>query len=586
MRIENCKKIYENFDKFINEFIIKKNSILTSHKDILSEENINECIRLFIDNSMLDKRNFDEKIKEQFENANDSEKLVLSHAIWLWAMAVSDISKYGKEKATKICLNEATILNQEYFDNGFGSGGTYHKQNKYNEIVFNIKLFQFLEKYKPKDIEECKLIIERTCIYKQYTDMYCDDVEYEEIRKFWNDDTEKSCAMYNILLHLCNSDKYEPIIAQNHKAQLISTFESLLDENDLEENIDEKITVIRSAIENNNKGEKNFNFYDPKILELWNPVMSDKTYSEYQALKYKKSIILYGPPGTSKTYSAKKIAKSFILQQYILQDKDNIKKYIEEDIKVENYVHHLQLHNNYSYEDFIAGMQLKNGQTESVKGYFLNLCESIKDDTIPHILILDEINRVDVARLFGELFSGIENREQVIDLAIGGFNIKVPKNLYIIGTMNEIDFSLEQIDFALRRRFIWFFYGFNEDVLNNIIKSKREKIDRLKIVELDLERFKENAKLINEQIRKMDELGKEYEIGHAFFGEIIDIANGFNGKTGYSRNIPLFKKNGPAEVLWNISIRPIIEAFLGSLEKDTLENVLVSFKEIFLNGGK
>lgn len=585
MKIKNCKKTYENFDKFINEFIIKKNSMLTDNEGIFSEENINKCIELFIDNAIWDKRNFDEKIKEQFKDANDSVKLVFAHASWLWAMAVSDIGEEGKKKATKTCLGDNIELNEEYFDNGIGSGGTYHKQNKYREIVFNIRLFQFLERYQPKDLEACKKIIERVCIYKQYIDIYSEDSEYEDIKEVWGTSAENSCAMYNILLHLCNSDKYEPIIAQNHKVQLASTFEALLEKSDLEKNIDERIALIRSVIENN-KNEKDFNFYDLKMLNLWNPVMSDKIYSEYQALKYKKSIILYGPPGTSKTYSAKEIAKSFILQQYISQGKDNVRKYIEGEVNVENCIHHLQLHNNYSYEDFIAGMQLKNGETEPTKGYFLKLCESIKDDDMPHVIILDEINRVDISRLFGELFSGIENREQIIDLTIGGFKIKVPSNLYIIGTMNEIDFSLEQIDFALRRRFVWFFYGFNEDALNNIIKKKRETLGVLKIVESDLEKFKENAQLLNEQIRNIDELGKEYEIGHAFFGEIIDIANGFNGKTGYSKNIPLFKQNGPAEVLWNISIRPIIEAFLGNSEKDTVDNVLASFKEIFLNGGK
>lgn len=390
--------------------------------------------------------------------------------------------------------------------------------------------------------------------------------------------------MYNILLHLCNSDKYEPIIAQNHKVQLASAFEALLEEDDLEKNIDERISIIRSVIENSNRNEKDFNFYDSKILSLWNPVMSDKTYSEYQALKYKKSIILYGPPGTGKTYSAREIAKSFILQEYVAQGKENIKTYIESDMDVEQYIHHLQMHSNYSYEDFIAGMQLKNGETVPTKGYFLKLCEEVEKNNMPNVLILDEINRVDVSRLFGELFSGIENRNSVIDLSIGGFKIKVPENLYIIGTMNEIDFSLEQLDFALRRRFVWFFYGFDEEALRNIIEHKRHSRNS-KIVESDVEKFIENASLLNEKIRSIDELGKEYEIGHAFFAEIIDIANGFTGKPGYIKNVPLFKANGPAEVLWNISIRPIIEAFLGNMEKGELSNVMSEFKEIFLNGG-
>ena len=583
MRIKDCKRTYENFDRFIEEFIINKNSILTDNEGILTEESVNKCIELYIDNAKEDKRSFDEKIKEQFSDADVDVKLVFAHACWLWAMAVTDMTKQGKINAVRTCLDDNIALINSCFDKGFGSGGTYHKQNKYREIAFNIRLFQFLERHEFEDIESCKQLIERVCVYKQNTDVYSDDPEYDNIRQAWGSDNEGSCAMYNILLHLCNSDKYEPIIAQNHKVQLASAFEALLEEDDLEKNIDERISIIRSVIENSNRNEKDFNFYDSKILSLWNPVMSDKTYSEYQALKYKKSIILYGPPGTGKTYSAREIAKSFILQEYVAQGKENIKTYIESDMDVEQYIHHLQMHSNYSYEDFIAGMQLKNGETVPTKGYFLKLCEEVEKNNMPNVLILDEINRVDVSRLFGELFSGIENRNSVIDLSIGDFKIKVPENLYIIGTMNEIDFSLEQLDFALRRRFVWFFYGFDEEALRNIIEHKRHSRNS-KIVESDVEKFIENASLLNEKIRSIDELGKEYEIGHAFFAEIIDIANGFTGKPGYIKNVPLFKANGPAEVLWNISIRPIIEAFLGNMEKGELSNVMSEFKEIFLNG--
>ena len=81
-------------------------------------------------------------------------------------------------------------------------------------------------------------------------------------------------------------------------------------------------------------------------------------------------------------------------------------------------------------------------------------------------LSLDEINRVDLARLFGEAFSCIENRNESIDLPykIDGVKLKltVPDNLYILERLNEIDFSLERLDFALRRRFLWFKRGYNE----------------------------------------------------------------------------------------------------------------------------
>ncbi len=98
------------------------------------------------------------------------------------------------------------------------------------------------------------------------------------------------------------------------------------------------------------------------------------------------------------------------------------------------------VHSNYNYEDFIAGMHIEDKSSVVMPGYLLNLIEKIKADPLPHILILDEINRTDISRLFGELFSALEYRNKKIRLSIGDLEIALPANLYFIGTMNEIDF--------------------------------------------------------------------------------------------------------------------------------------------------
>src|SRR6185437_11491814 len=86
----------------------------------------------------------------------------------------------------------------------------------------------------------------------------------------------------------------------------------------------------------------------------------------------------------------------------------------------------------------------------------------------------------------------------------------------------EIDFSLERIDFALRRRFLWFFYGFNTDVLLSIIRQKDSDFNtRLK--DTEIERFVNNAQKLNKAIKDLPELGQQYQIGHTFFGEIVNI---------------------------------------------------------------
>jgi 5-methylcytosine-specific restriction protein B len=314
--------------------------------------------------------------------------------------------------------------------------------------------------------------------------------------------------------------------------------------------------------------------------------MSDAEYNEIQGLTFKKNIILYCPPGTGKTHTAKILAKSFICQKIIEKDKSKVNDFIQEKINVTSRIRHLQLHSNYSYEDFIAGIHLDDGKTAPKKGYFFKLCEEIVQDTdkSPYILILDEINRIDLSRLFGEAFSTIEYRDEKIDLSIGGFKLQVPDNLYIIGTMNEIDFSLERLDFALRRRFVWFFYGFDPDELHSIIDNKKNKLQKINDEEIEL--FIEKATMLNKNISTIEELGKQYQIGHTFFAEIIDIASQFAGHTGYINRISIFKNGGPVETLWNISIEPMLDAFFGNLDEQQKIDHLKEMKEILLNVNK
>ena len=90
-----------------------------------------------------------------------------------------------------------------------------------------------------------------------------------------------------------------------------------------------------------------------------------------------------------------------------------------------------------------------------------------------------------------------------------------------------------------------------------------------------------NAIALNKQIADTDELGKQYEVGHTFFGEVIDIYASFKDIEGQPR-LKLFKKNGPVNVLWDISIKPMLEAFLGNIDKSQRDEKIKQFEEIFV----
>ena len=214
------------------------------------------------------------------------------------------------------------------------------------------------------------------------------------------------------------------------------------------------------------------------------------------------NVILYGPPGTGKTYLAKKAAEAMLVSQGV--GKSNGTKHI-------NFV---QFHPSYSYEDFIRGLtaETENGQIRySYKdGIFLRVANQARNDKKPHVLIVDEINRGDIPRIFGELMYLVEYRgeENAIDLQYPGNKgerqFSVPKNLHVIGTMNTADRSIALLDTALRRRFRFVEIMPDPKKIDVVISGKKEDV-HLKLL----------LETLNSRIREKGL--REKQIGHSYF---------------------------------------------------------------------
>lgn len=219
----------------------------------------------------------------------------------------------------------------------------------------------------------------------------------------------------------------------------------------------------------------------------------------------KKNLILQGAPGVGKTFTAKKLAYA------IMGEKD------------EDRVMQIQFHQNYSYEDFVMGFKPnKGGGFELKNGKFYDFCKKAENDKLhKYFVIIDEINRGNLSKIFGELLMLIENdyREKPILLAYKNDEaFAVPSNLYIIGMMNTADRSLAMIDYALRRRFSFFEMKPGFDSVQ-FIKYKNSLKDS------HLNKLVEAITALNKVIETDDSLGSGFCIGHSY---LCNLENDYN----------------------------------------------------------
>jgi len=300
-----------------------------------------------------------------------------------------------------------------------------------------------------------------------------------------------------------------------------------------------------------------------------------------QMLENAKQLILTGAPGTGKTHKAIEMANLLI------------KQYSGCTLKV-------QFHPGYDYSDFVIGLKPVLGKDGSSVSYewkpgvfkvFADQAKKAYDEAVgnnmtspKYVMIIDEINRADLSRVFGELFSLIEadyryrrDGEKVINgegvVLPNGERFVIPDNLYIIGTMNDIDRSVESMDFALRRRFAWHEINakdsessildacIGDEAFRNTVKAKMAAINQYLG---DYGDVKQQEVMVNDGRKRKLPLGAEYQLGGAYFRKIKD-------ESGFA-------------AAWENGISVILSEYLrGMRDKDA---VLEFLKRQYENAGK
>jgi 5-methylcytosine-specific restriction protein B len=222
------------------------------------------------------------------------------------------------------------------------------------------------------------------------------------------------------------------------------------------------------------------------------------------ALRRKKNVILQGPPGVGKTFAARHIAFA------LLGEQDHSR------------VEMVQFHQSYAYEDFVQGWRPKpEGGFRLKNGIFKEFCDRARIDGArrAYVFIIDEINRGNLSKIFGELMMLIEGDKRGAKNAIpltysesDGERFSVPENVYLLGLMNTADRSLALVDYALRRRFVFF----------SLVPALESEKFAAQLIEAGgsaalVETIRRGVGALNKQIAADSDLGEGFLVGHSYF---------------------------------------------------------------------
>lgn len=353
-------------------------------------------------------------------------------------------------------------------------------------------------------------------------------------------------------------------------------------QNDPPSYMDSETTFKISSLELYNEQEPN-EIINTLFSQYKENLINKMTYNMIEIYLKKllanKNIILHGAPGTGKTNLAMNIASIMAIQKAY-----NVKFTNEEEKLYSTHTGFVQFHPSYDYTDFVEGLRPNDNGNGSIgfklkNGIFKEFCkralasykkeinEGKNDKEItPYIFIIDEINRGDISKIFGELFfsidpgyrgikgkvktqyANLEEGETTFDKELENGYFYIPENIYIIGTMNDIDRSVESMDFAMRRRFTFLEITAKQSAENmNLNEKQKSYMDRL------------NNAIYNE--RKLEssvDLTSSYHIGASYFLNITD-----------------FKE------LWEYKLEPLLAEYLRGM--DEADDKLNKLKKAYNN---
>ena len=466
------ERVYEAAQLWVERALRSADSLFTPGQAIWSSQWLGELRERFLDNPDESEANFFDKLLGQLAGSPPEVYQLMGEVLFVCYLIVSERAIKGETKKNRIekvlgwSPSPVSVPDDVVgrFSLGILPGRSHFARSLPYQSGF---LIEFAEQLKKLDIGRRDELLRDPWEFKAYAE----GLDFHSV--MMKKDAGTSRSGRSALYHLVFPDTFEAIIAGKKKERIVKTFAQYVREPS--DDVDRKLQQVRLGLEK--EYGRPIDFYDDHIHKRrdGSPEPSDadepedgtkdepKTAIDFPTLaehlylpadfleginallKEKKQVVFQGPPGTGKTYVAQKLA------EYIAGSAE---------------VTLVQFHPSYAYEDFVQGYRpaLIDGRPsfKLTDGPLLRAAQKAeKEPDAKHFLLIDEINRGNIAKVFGELYFLLEYRGKAIHLQYSDKKFSLPENLYIIGTMNTADRSIALVDLALRRRF--YFVEFHPD---------------------------------------------------------------------------------------------------------------------------
>jgi len=542
--------LYDTFALFKERCLIGDTSLLWPERRIWTLENLRQWKELVIDRPILTSQTFNEKIEVQLAQAPAALWAITADLYFIYYLPSANITfstrinqiRWAAEKAGLSLPAEDDPIWEAHRQLGF-CGTSYRYHIRFPQLNL-LALFAIRVK---------ELSDPNSCL----NDPKCVSSLLDEILKSIENKGDRAYDMRHAILYLMFPENYERIISTTDKRKIVEHYKRYVTEPTAD--LDDQLLQIRQQLVKIRPQGPDLDFYD-HLRDEWGRGIKespdDKVVEKaIQLLLRFKNLILAGPPGTGKTYWAKQIAERLVAEQ------NSVSQVVVG--KTATYIYWVTFHQSYAYEDFVEGLRPKldtntsNGLSFEIKyGMFRRLCELAEQDSQHrYVLVIDEINRGNIAKVFGELMTLIEADKRgnlSVLLPYSNQPFRVPSNLFLIGTMNTADRSIALLDVALRRRFAFLELMPDAALLDEIVISTSEEGLNLGTC----------LRKINQRITETR--GADYQIGHSYFLPLKQ------------KSLTQEEKVALLDDIWNFQIVPLLkEYFYG--QTDLLQQVLPSF---------